>query len=98
METTIDNAGRITIPERLRKKLGIKPGSKLRIESDHGAIRLRPAASKEKKARTSKSGQLVRKGRVLVWTGPVDPRLSDMRRFIEELDQERDRQIWNPKE
>jgi len=57
MKTTIDRAGRVVIPAIIRKKAGIKPGTKLEIVSDDIAIRLFPTASPPK---------LVRRGRRLV--------------------------------
>lgn len=41
---TVSERGQITLPAQLRKKLGIAPGSVVRIEEQNGAVVLRPAA------------------------------------------------------
>jgi AbrB family looped-hinge helix DNA binding protein len=43
MTITIDAAGRVVIPQALRRRLGLQGGSKLEIEEVDGAIVLRPA-------------------------------------------------------
>jgi AbrB family looped-hinge helix DNA binding protein len=43
MAITIDAAGRVVIPQALRRRLGLQGGSKLEIEEVDGAIVLRPA-------------------------------------------------------
>jgi AbrB family looped-hinge helix DNA binding protein len=48
MKTTMDRTGRIVIPALIRKKSGIKPGTKLEIVMDDIAIRLFPTASPPK--------------------------------------------------
>jgi AbrB family looped-hinge helix DNA binding protein len=44
MATTIDAAGRVVIPQALRRRLGLHGGTKLEIEEIDGAIVLRPAS------------------------------------------------------
>lgn len=63
METTIDELGRILIPEQIRKDLGIGPGAVLRIEERDAGIFLSPEAVE------TEDPFLVRKGGVLVFTG-----------------------------
>lgn len=42
MELTLDRFGRILIPKKLRDRLGLLPGSRLRAEVSEGRIALRP--------------------------------------------------------
>ena len=44
MNVTVDEAGRITIPKRLREEMRLGPGTVLRLESDRENITLRPIA------------------------------------------------------
>lgn len=44
MVITIDAAGRVVIPQALRRRLGLQGGSKLEVEEVDGAIVLRPAS------------------------------------------------------
>jgi len=46
MEATIDSAGRVVIPKRLRDELGIAPGP-VRIVRDGAGIRIEPLARAE---------------------------------------------------
>jgi AbrB family looped-hinge helix DNA binding protein len=45
MRVTIDRAGRVVIPQTLRHRLGLDPGSKLEIEEVDGALLLRPEST-----------------------------------------------------
>jgi len=85
MVITIDKAGRVVIPVETRRRVGLEPGTKLRlIEEDH-EIRLVPAVSPPKLVR--------RKGRlVAVPTVPEDerPRVD----VGEMIRRERDRWPW----
>jgi AbrB family looped-hinge helix DNA binding protein len=40
MRTTIDRAGRLVVPKRIRDRLGLRGGEQLEIEEEHGAIRI----------------------------------------------------------
>lgn len=40
MLTTIDRAGRLVIPKRIRNRLGLRGGEQLEIEEEGGAIRI----------------------------------------------------------
>jgi AbrB family looped-hinge helix DNA binding protein len=42
MQTTIDRAGRIVIPKRIRDALGLWPETELEITVDGGGVRLEP--------------------------------------------------------
>jgi AbrB family looped-hinge helix DNA binding protein len=44
MAVTIDGAGRVVIPQALRRRLGLRGGTKLDIEEVDGAIVLRPSS------------------------------------------------------
>lgn len=41
MELRIDDSGRVRIPRRLRRRLGLVPGTRLEVEEEPGALRLR---------------------------------------------------------
>jgi AbrB family looped-hinge helix DNA binding protein len=58
MKVTIDDAGRLVLPESVRERLGIGGGGELELRPTAGGIELRPAAE---------NPRLVREGRVLVY-------------------------------
>jgi AbrB family looped-hinge helix DNA binding protein len=43
MKTTIDRAGRLVIPRKIREAAGIQPGSELTIRVTDGRIEIEPA-------------------------------------------------------
>lgn len=43
MTTTITSKGQVTIPKRVRDAAGLKPGTAVEVEFDHGAAVVRPA-------------------------------------------------------
>lgn len=43
MKTTIDGAGRLVVPKKIREAAGIKPGSELTIRVEDGRIEIEPA-------------------------------------------------------
>jgi AbrB family looped-hinge helix DNA binding protein len=57
MKTSMDRAGRLVIPQEIRRKSGIKPGMPLEVRWEKGAIAITLAPS---------SVRLERKGRLLV--------------------------------
>jgi len=57
MKTTIDAAGRVVIPSRLRREAGLTPGMVLDVRLDDGRIEIEPAPL---------SIKLERRGRLLV--------------------------------
>lgn len=63
MEATLDELGRIVIPQQVREDLGLSPGAVLRIEERDREIVLSPV---------SDGDALVRKNGVLVFTGQVE--------------------------
>ena len=97
MKTTMDDAGRVTIPEELRSKFGLKSGESIEIESDGSRILLKPESHLDQnKPDLSEEDCLEWEGNVLVYTGKIPKELYDVSKFIEELDAERDCKIWNP--
>lgn len=57
MKTTIDRAGRLVIPKRIRQEAGLAPGMPLEIQCRNGRVEIEPARVPVR---------LVRKGRFLV--------------------------------
>jgi AbrB family looped-hinge helix DNA binding protein len=43
MKTTIDRAGRLVVPKRIREEAGLSPGSELTIRVADGRIEIEPA-------------------------------------------------------
>jgi len=85
METTIDEAGRLTIPEAIRESTGLVPGTVVSVTMRDGVIELR---------RREDDTALVLEDGVLVFTGkPLD----DLERAVREQREARirsfDRQI-----
>ena len=64
MKTTIDKAGRVTIPAAIRERAGLKAWTKLEVIADDIAIHLFPTASPPK---------LIRKGKRLVAKTTASP-------------------------
>lgn len=60
METTLDRFGRVVLPKRVRKSLGLEPGDVLEIVEDQGGVRLQPLT--EESALVWKGGVLVHHG------------------------------------
>ena len=58
MHSTVTSKGQTTIPEQIRKALGIKPGDKLEyeLEEDRATIRVHPGLRSLKGALASKKG------------------------------------------
>jgi AbrB family looped-hinge helix DNA binding protein len=57
MKTTIDAAGRVVIPKKIRDAAGLQPGTRLEVRYYNGLVEIEPEAAKVK---------LVREGRFLV--------------------------------
>jgi AbrB family looped-hinge helix DNA binding protein len=68
METTLDQLGRIALPQEIRDDLGLAPGTVLTIEERSGGILLKPV--------TRRSG-LVRKEGILVFAGDIEGDVSE---------------------
>ena len=79
MVVTIDAAGRVVIPQALRRRLGLQGGTRLEIEEIDGAIVLRPAS----KVRV----ELADDGLPIVRAPEGAPQLSteDVRRLLEDV-------------
>ena len=81
MRTTIDSAGRLVIPKKIRQEANLKAGAPLEVEWRDGRIEIEPAPLRVR---------LVRKGHVLVAvptesveqlaTGTVEAVREDLRR------------------
>src|SRR5262245_46821105 len=56
MKTTIDRAGRIVVPKKIREAAELEPGSELEVYFDNGVIQLEPAPAPVKFA---KRGHLI---------------------------------------
>jgi AbrB family looped-hinge helix DNA binding protein len=78
MAVTIDAAGRVVIPQALRRRLGLRGGTKLDIEEIDGAIVLRPAS----KVRM----EIAEDGMPILRAPEGTPKMTteDVRRLIEE--------------
>ena len=79
----IDAAGRLVLPKGLRKQFNLSAGDKLKVSADEKGIHLEPVQT---------AGELVRKGRMLVFRGafdePVTPELVE--RMLNEDRQQRE--------
>ncbi len=71
MKTTIDRAGRVVIPKRIRQATGIVPGSAVEIEVREGEVVVRPPTIG---VRLEKRGRLT----VLVPEAEVPPLTKEM--------------------
>jgi AbrB family looped-hinge helix DNA binding protein len=83
MQVTIDKAGRLVIPKKIRERAHIKPGIKLDVRVENGVIEIEPAPVK---------ARLVRDGSFLVLVRPPGtPPLTDelIERVREEMELER---------
>ena len=80
---TVDQKGRTTLPQEMRKQLGITPGVQLRVErADNGAFELVPSVSipqdqlfyhsAEGRARLEQAEEEIRQGQVTRTTGPEE--------------------------
>lgn len=83
MKTTIDPAGRLVIPKKIRQAAGLVPGIPLDIRCTNGRVEIQPAPVPVR---------LVRKGRLVVAVPKVKlpPMPADLvERTLEELRNER---------
>ena len=74
METTLDEQGRVTIPEEVLKDLGLAPGSRLIVEERDSAIVIRSVDAAS--GLVEESGVLVFGGETI---GPVDDLIDRVR-------------------
>lgn len=87
MQVTIDKAGRLVIPKKIRDRAHIKPGMKLDIRVDNGVVEIEPAPSQV---------TLKREGRFLVAVAPPGTppmTVEDVERIRQEIYRERERAI-----
>jgi AbrB family looped-hinge helix DNA binding protein len=49
MRATIDKAGRLVIPRRLRDRIGLAEGGEVEVELDGAAVRIEPVSGSELK-------------------------------------------------
>jgi AbrB family looped-hinge helix DNA binding protein len=73
----VDGAGRVVLPKPIRERFNLLPGDKLKLTADDSGIRLEPQDT---------AGKLIRKGRVLVFTGDFKERITDeaIQRILQE--------------
>lgn len=83
-QVTIDRFGRIVIPKKARKQLGLSEGTKLQLEVVEGTVVLRPDVP---------TGRLVRERGILVWDPGVEVTDFDWSSAVEQAREERIRQI-----
>ncbi len=69
MLATLDKFGRIIIPKRIRKNLGINPESTLNISEDGKRIVIEPVRKKE---------PLIEKDGILVFTGQLKGKIQNV--------------------
>ncbi|MEP7180404.1 MAG: AbrB/MazE/SpoVT family DNA-binding domain-containing protein [Pseudonocardiales bacterium] len=77
MAITIDSAGRVVIPQAIRRRLGLDAGARLDIEEVDGSVVLRPA--------NRVSMEIAADGLPILRTPDADPLMTDdVRAVIEE--------------
>ena len=86
MLTTVDDAGRITIPREIVESLGLKPGMAIQLEPHGLDIRVWPAAGVE-----------YRDG-VPFLTSGVEGDPNDLLGLIDRIREERDLHNWGPQQ
>ena len=79
----IDKAGRVVLPKPLREQFNLVAGDKLRVSVEGTGFKLEP---------TNVSGELVRQGSVLVFTGEFAERVTS-EKVREMIEQERESRI-----
>ena len=88
MEVTLDEHGRISVPEVLRDKLGLEAGAQLSLEIEGKTLRLTP---------TSERSVLQERDGLLVSTANVDQEI-DVESVIDEVRADRSQGIANSQE
>ena len=85
MDVTVDSFGRIVIPKKIRDRLGIQPGAKLRLDIEehdqHERLALKPLREEP---------VLQRRGHLLVHTGEL---VGDPTDIIKQVRDERTRKL-----
>lgn len=59
MKTTIDAAGRVVVPKRLRSQLGMTGGTEVEVSERDGAVEIRPVGREVILARDSDGGSVL---------------------------------------
>ena len=85
MTVTIDDAGRIVVPEPVRQRLGLRPGTCLELLESPEGLTLTP---------TTDQPRLVRQGALLVYAGPLDAG-QDLLNTVQDDRESRIRDIWS---
>ena len=83
MEVTLDEDGRISVPELLRKKLGLEAGAQLSLEVEGETLLLTP---------TSKRSVVQERDGLLISTADVDPEV-DVEAVIDNVRAEQSKNI-----
>ncbi len=90
MKTTIDSAGRLVIPKRIREQAGLTPGAELEVRYCNGHVEVEVAPG---------NVRLERRGRFLVAVSDdPDAVLTNetVQKVIEDIRNEREASILNP--
>ena len=83
MKTTIDSAGRLVIPKKIREQAGLKPGMELEVRCRDGRVEVEPA---EQPVRLERRGRFL----VAVRDGPTPQITLEMvQQTIEDIREER---------
>lgn len=77
MKTTIDRAGRLVVPKRIREEAGISPGSELTIRVTDGRIEIEPAPLEVRLVKRGRLTVAVPRNRVSPLTGETVSRTLD---------------------
>lgn len=83
MRTTLDEMGRLTLPQEICRRLGVGPGTVLEIEQREWEVRLRPVEG---------DVRLVKEGNVLIISGGMPMGVEDVRSTIEATRDQRTRE------
>ena len=84
MEAVIDKFGRILLPKKIRKTMGIKPGAVLTIQEDPQGIHLKVVEEK---------APLFEKKGVLVFSGVP---MGEFLTILDEVRNQRNKKVFNP--
>ncbi len=80
VRTTIDKAGRIVVPKKLRDRLGLAPGTEVEISDRGDGLHLEPIRPRSEARIVDKGGFLVIEG-----DGSFPSTVEDVRDLVEEL-------------